>query len=390
MAATAVVAVPATSSGSGLWLKDRRWDLTFISLSITLVASPYLLYLVLMRLPQLMTPLAAAAGTTPEDLSRNAVNLLVALLVGGPHMYSTFTRTALDVDFAKGHRGFLLSSLFIPVVVVLLAVVNLSLLLTVFFFWASIHVLHQIVYITDLYNQRKKGSLTRLSRLSDYALILTCLYPLAAWRIASGTFVIGTTDISGFIGSFLPLGPWMVWLASLAFLTALVVWIAKSVVEYRQGILHGPKTLFLGLTAAVSFFVPVLGNLDTAFQGMNVWHSLQYLALTWMIIHLRWQRGELEHSSFVQRLSKDGSTRSYYGFTIGLTVADGALAVLVFGFMYYIIGTPFDFAFDRAYYIAVLSFLWMHYFHDHYLFTQPQVIAAPAPARSPATAAAPA
>ena len=387
MAAGAVLAVPAETSGSGLWLKDRRWDLTFISLSITLVASPYLLYLVLMQLPRLVTPLAAAAGTTPDDLSRNAVNLLVALLVGGPHMYSTFTRTALDVDFAKRHRGFLLSSLLIPVIVVLLAVVNLSLLLTVFFFWASIHVLHQIIFITDLYSQRQISRLTRFSRLSDYALILTCLYPLAAWRIASGTFVIGTTDISGFIGSFLPLGPYMVWLASLAFLTALAVWIGKSVVEYRQGVLHGPKTLFLGLTAAVSFFVPVLGNLDTAFQGMNVWHSLQYLALTWMIIHLRWQRGELEHSSFVQRLSRDGSTRAYYGFNIGLTIADGGLAVVVFAFMYYIIGTTFDFAFDRAYYIAVLSFLWMHYFHDHYLFTQPQVIAAPAPAMAAASPA---
>jgi len=384
MAAAAVAARPARGS---LWLKDRRWDLTFISLSIVLVASPYLVYLGLVQLPGLVGPLAAAAGTTPEDLSRNAVNLLVALLVGGPHMYSTFTRTALDTDFKRKNRGFLLSSLFIPAVVVLMAVVNLSLLLTVFFFWASIHVLHQIIYITDLYSQRQRR-LSLFSRMSDYALILTCLYPLAAWRIASGTFVIGTTDISGFIGSFLPLGPWMIWLASAAFLTALFVWIGKSVVEYRRGELHGPKTLFLGLTAAVSFGVPALGNLDTAFQGMNVWHSLQYLALTWMINHLRWQRGELERSSFVKRLSGDGSTRRYYGFNIGLTIADGGLAVIVFAFMYYIIGTPFDFAFDRAYYIAVLSFLWMHYYHDHYLFTQPEVIAAPAPAVATAAAGA--
>jgi hypothetical protein len=389
MTAAAVAAAPVSLPGTGLWLKDRRWDLTFISLSILLVASPYLLYLVILQLPRVVAPLAGLAGTTADDLSRNAVNLLVALLVGGPHMYSTFTRTALDRDFSRRNRGFLLSSLFIPIVVVLLAVVNLSLLLTVFFFWASIHVLHQIIYITDLYSQRQIDRMTRFSRLSDYALILTCLYPLAAWRIASGTFAIGTTDISGFIGSFLPLGPWMIWLASFAFLAALVVWVGKTVVEYRRGMLHGPKTLFLGLTAAVSFFIPVLGNLDTAFQGMNVWHSLQYLALTWMINHLRWQRGELKSSSFVQGLSKDGSTRRYYGFNIGLTIADGALAVVVFAFMYYILGTSFDFAFDRAYYIAVLSFLWMHYFHDHYLFTQPQVIAAPVPALG-ATAAAPA
>src|SRR3970040_2165791 len=115
MAAAAGIAVPARGSDSGLWLKDRRWDLTFISLSIVLVASPYLVYLVIVQLPTLVGPLAAAAGTTPEDLSRNAVNLLVALLVGGPHMYSTFTRTALDPDFANQDRGFLLSSPPIPV-----------------------------------------------------------------------------------------------------------------------------------------------------------------------------------------------------------------------------------------------------------------------------------
>lgn len=384
MAATAVAAAPASAGVRGFWLKDRRWDLTFISLSIILVATPYLLYLAILQLPRLAAPLAGVLGTTPDDLSRNAVNLIVALLVGGPHMYATFTRTALDRDFASRNRGFVLSALVIPVVVVALAVVNLSLLLTVFFFWASIHVLHQIIFITDLYNQRQPGGLSLFSRLSDYALILTCLYPLAAWRIAGGTFSIGTTDISGFIASFVPLGPWMIWLASGAFGAALLVWVGKSASEFRRGELHGPKTLFLGLTAAVSFFIPALGNLDTAFQGMNVWHSLQYLALTWMINHLRWQRGELEHSSFVRRLSQDGSSRRYYGFNIALTIADGGLAVVVFAVMYYLAGTTFDFAFDRAYYIAVLSFLWVHYYYDHYLFTQPQVIGGAAPAVVPA------
>jgi hypothetical protein len=52
-----------------------------------------------------------------------------------------------------------------------------------------------------------------------------------------------------------------------------------------------------------------------------------------------------------------------------------------------VFGLSFDFAFDRAYYIAVLSFLWIHYYHDHYLFTQPQVIRAQ-PAAVPVTASA--
>jgi hypothetical protein len=123
-----------------------------------------------------------------------------------------------------------------------------------------------------------------------------------------------------------------------------------------------------------SFFVPALGNLDTAFQGMNVWHSLQYLALTWMLNHLRQGRGELERSPLVKRLSTDGSARRYYLFNIGLTIADVGLAGILFVILRFVFQQPFDYAFDRAYYIAVLSFLWIHYYHDHFLFTQPQVI----------------
>jgi hypothetical protein len=387
------MAVMATSAGSlrreNLWLWNRRWDLMFISLSVIMVALPYLTYLGLLSIQTGLMPLAQRLGTSVDDLSRNAINGIVALVVGGPHMYATFSRTALDTDFVQRKPWFLRASLLIPVIVVTLAVVNLPLLLTVFFFWASIHVLHQIVYITELYNQRQTKRLSLISRAADYGVILTCLYPLAAWKISTGDFKIGLNDLSAVVGSIVPLGPWMVWAAGAAFGAALLIWVGKTVMEARDGSIHWPKTVFIGLTVTASFFVPALGNLDTAFQGMNLWHSFQYLALTWMINHLRWQRGELERSPFVRRLSADGSARSYYLFNIFLTVADGGLAVVVFLVMRYVFGTPFDFAFDRAYYIAILSFLWIHYYHDHFLFTQPQVIRAPAlPAAVPATAAA--
>jgi len=82
MATAAAVSVPTRGSGTGLWLKDRRWDLTFISLSITLVASPYLLYLVLMQLPRLVTPLAAA-GISVDELERRATEELEAIEATG-------------------------------------------------------------------------------------------------------------------------------------------------------------------------------------------------------------------------------------------------------------------------------------------------------------------
>ena len=363
-----------------MWLYTRTFDLRFISLSVILVAAPYLIYLLLLNMEAVLFPLTAALGTTADDLSRNFVNASVALLVGGPHMYATWTRTGLDRDFATKHRKFLTVGLVIPVVVTLLALFNLPLLLTIFFFWASIHVLHQIIYITELYNERKHVSLTLFSRGIDYAVVLTALYPLAAWKIANNKFAIGqnnlsqqVNDVLGIVG--LSAGSWMWIMAGGAFLISLVLWISKTVVEARNGTLHRPKTLFIGVTVAASFMVPALGNLDTAFQGMNVWHSFQYLALTWMLIHVRQQRGELKNSPFVEKMSTDNKdARRYYAFNIGLTIADVGLALVIFVILWQVFKYPFDAAFDRGYYIAVLSFLWMHYYQDHFLFVHPEVI----------------
>jgi hypothetical protein len=367
-------AFPTQSPSQQPWLRTRNWDLGFITLSVLMVAMPYLAYLGLMRLSTLVEPLTAALGASPDSISRNLVNATVALLVGGPHMYATFTRTALDTDFVQRHPRLLRSALLIPLVVISLALLNLTLLLTIFFFWASVHVLHQIIYITELYNHKSQSVLPLFSRLADYAVILTALYPLAAWKISTGAFAIGVNNLSDTVGAIVPLGPWMVWLAGSAFGVSLLAWLGKTIVEWRRKELHGPKTLFIALTVTASFFVPALGNLDTAFQGMNVWHSFQYLALTWMLNNLRQSRGEIERSKFVSRLSTDGSARRYYIFNIGLTIADGLLAGMIFLVLRYALNLPFDYAFDRAYYIAVLSFLWIHYYFDHYLFTQPGVI----------------
>src|SRR5687768_16777878 len=99
------------------WLHSRDWDLTFISLSVVLVATPYLIYLAILQMGTLFTPLATALGADIDSFSRNVVNAVVALLVGGPHMYATFTRTALDRNYVKKHPRMLITSLAIPLVV---------------------------------------------------------------------------------------------------------------------------------------------------------------------------------------------------------------------------------------------------------------------------------
>jgi hypothetical protein len=83
------------------------------------------------------------------------------------------------------------------------------------------------------------------------------------------------------------------------------------------------------------------------------------------------KRGQLATSPFVGGLAKTGASRRYYGFAIGMTLVTVLLAAGLFALFRFVMGHPFDLAFDRAYYIAVLGLLWVHYYFDHYLFTKP-------------------
>jgi len=363
------------------WLRDRNWDLLYISLSVVLVPLPYLLYLAI-RDWAALAPLATSFETNIDDVSRQIVNAVVAILVGGPHMFVTFIRTSFDRTFVNRFRGLVWGSIAIPAIVIALAFFNIAALVAIFFFWASIHVLHQIVYIVECYNVKRKSSLTSLSRAIDYAVVLTSLYPIAAYRMWAGTFTIGPFDVGGEVGRFLAgtipgiTGfPAVLWyLAAGAFGLSLVAFTAKSIVEIRGGYAHVPKIVFIYVTATASFIVPSLPNLDTAFQGMNVWHSFQYLALTIYINNLRYEVGEEKRFRVFNNLSKTGKERRFYGTLVGITIADGAIAFLIY-LALKSTGMPGGSAFETAYYIAVLSFLWMHYYHDHILFTEPQAVA---------------
>src|SRR5437867_1425398 len=139
---------------SNLWLYNKKWDLTFISLSAILVFYPIGFYY-----------LFNALGYESQNIARNIVNGVVTLSIGGPHMYSTFTRTFLDKSFSAKHHIFLASSLLIPVGVIYFGLFYFDYLVTVFFFWASVHIMHQIVYIVESYNRRSTISTSLYSRV---------------------------------------------------------------------------------------------------------------------------------------------------------------------------------------------------------------------------------
>lgn len=350
-----------------LWLRNRRWDLFFLTLSVVVVPLPYALYLLGVHLG------------VDDDASRNMVNFFVAVAIGGPHMMSTFLRTGLDERFKERYPTLIRSSIIIPVIVISLAFLNLSLMLTFFFFWASLHVLHQVTYIVELYNHKeakfvRRSSLSSFSRMTDYAIVLTSLFPIAMWKISQGTFEIGQNDLGEAIPDLFqqPENPWFFILVSLIFGVALVSYVAKSIYEYHHGILNMPKFAFVSLTVIVAFLTPLLPNLDTAFQGLNTWHSFQYLAITFYIIKIRQMVGDLDKSApLVARFSRRSTdARALYGFSAALLVGSAVIFLLVYALAGIVRpGIDGNSHFDIAYYTAILSFLWIHYYHDHFLFT---------------------
>lgn len=363
------------------WLRTRNWDMIFIILSVLTVPLPYFFYLF---------------GTNvlkgDADLVRNIINGFVAIAVGGPHMMSTLLRTAADADFRKSYPMILRSSLLIPLIVISLAFLNLNLMLTIFFFWAMLHVLHQVTYIVELYNHKETAILKRSSavslpaRLIDYAVVLTCLFPMAAFKISQGSFAVGTNDLTRVIPQMFQ-QPWLFMAAAVVFAVAAVAYIGKSIYEYRTGIINWPKTIFITLTVAVFFPLAAFENLDTAFQGANMWHSFQYLAITFYIIRIKQQYGNLDQSSpVVARFSKGKDSRGLFLLSTVMLVGSIVVFIVVRFITGYITPPLIDPAaanyeqlvslwrFDVAYYTAILSFLWIHYYHDHFLFTNFEVL----------------
>ena len=372
-----------------LWLVSPKYDLVLIIFSSALIIIPYFF--------------SAMGGMT-----NIIVDLLVTALIGGPHLFATYTMTFMEPRFRKRYKYYTWGALLMPVIVLTLAIVNLTLIVTIFFFWASIHVIHQALYIADSYRNKdprwKKGPskslllkgdnhsesdnssllrpLTRhwrrYSQAIDYGLLITSIYPIATFKFTNTPLWLGNTNISehGFVtGGRALLFPdflkadWLAYLSIAAFLIMLLLFICKTIWEYHARLFHGPKTLHMSLAALLFFITPIMNNLDVAFQGLNVWHSFQYLAVVLYLNRLRAER-QMIGSVFVSNLSKHGSRLYWLCFAFTISAA---LIYLLVRFIVTATGiwtnNPIQIHYF-SFYTIILSVLLIHYYFDHFLFLQ--------------------
>jgi len=330
----------AVSASRSPWIAGPRWDLTWLILSAALVPLPILAHLAL-----------------PQALH---VDLLVTVLIGGPHMYATFLRTVADPLFRERHP--LLA--WIPVVAIPLFVVTLGLarfewLLSLFFTLASLHICDQASYIAQLYRERAGGVATRLDRTLDFLVVAGSLYLFAIHRFVNGAF-----SIEGF-HIFFPTQLMRTWVppAFAAGVAALVAfWLVRALSQRKAGRLSGAYFAFMGLTMAIAVIVPSYlfrNELSVTFQGFNAWHSFQYLGLTFLALNRADQAGKVT-VSFVRELASPGRFFRYYGWNVLLTFGAGAIVLALTKWA----GIPAQ----QCYYLVVLSVLLVHYFHDAVLF----------------------
>jgi hypothetical protein len=332
MNAEAQVLAPSQPSQ---WIANPRWDLVTLTLSAALVAVP---------------PLVHSLGKT----TAGGVDLLITLLIGGPHMYATFLKTVFEPRFRQIHPALTWAPVVVvPIGVILGAVYAFSWLLTFFFTWASIHVCDQASYIGYLY--REKGGAARpWQRLLDFSVVIMSLYSYAMYRHVAGTFRIGDTTL--WFPAFLK----HAWFAdSFAVFTAALIaaWIVFTANQIRRRELAAPYTFFMALTIVVALLVPRLPELSISFQGFNAWHSFQYLGLTYLILR---QDNAAAGAAFVRKMAQPGKFFRYYGWNLLLTTG-ATLVILLLTVVLHLPAEP-------SYYAVVLSFLLTHYAHDHVLF----------------------
>lgn len=417
------VASLSLAQDDGPWLRSRTWDRIFVTGGAWLVALPIVLHY-----------LFTWAGA-PRAMSEDLVTLVVMVLVGGPHVFATYTRTFFEPDFSR-REPVMFYGAFAVMAVVLGAVVSsaffdvriagfppIQFVMTFFFFWAGVHIVHQSSYLCAAYEERRGGARTRARKLGnalDYLVMLGCLYPVAFFRMSmigdpahadvanpdalATSIVVSLSGSQAFadeyvfrIGRVAPILPDFVvadafWISfSALYLVGLVLFLVKTRREHRDGTLNRARFRLVASTAFVGLIVPLFPNLDTAFQGFNAWHSFQYLGIVWLWNRRAYDEGKLR-GAIPRAISGPDRASSFYLTALAATVGL-LLVILCTGWlielssagrfrMFGLDTIPIDPATGRpeyrpgavllAYYMVAFSLLLVHYLHDGHYFFRPR------------------
>lgn len=416
-----LVVSPVAAEDSSQFLRSRSWDRLFVVGGALLVPIPILAFYLFRSM--------GASVAAAEDF----VTLLVMVPLGGPHVFATYTRTFFNPEFKRKDRLLWLAGFAVFGLVVTAAVASaffdariagsppMRFVLSFFFFWAGLHIVQQHSYAANGIAERaaRAGRPVDRSRwnLVDYAVLLFAMYPVSLFRMSmadptdltmrsadqgalSSQIVASLAGDPAFadeyvfrIGRVSPILPEFLrssatWITvTVLFVISVVLYARKAARQRREGTLLEVRHQLIVWMAVLGFAVPLFPNLDSAFQGLNAWHSFQYLGLLWLMNQHSQRRGDVRGRLFGW-CAGEGRQWHYYGAGIAATL--GLITVMLgvaWAIQHFSNGQFAMFGHDvpptdpetgatlyrpgavlMAYYLVAFGLLLVHYFHDGVFF----------------------
>lgn len=345
-AAPAIAAEPPADSR---WIRDLAFD------GLCLLGSTALVFVVAQAFA------AKGGGTNLLRMTgtAEALNLVVPILLGGPHIFFSVVRTYMDVDFKREHRHLLR---FGP------HVIAFSILYFVF------HGRFDVVVNAVLYSAVFHGA----AQLAHIGLRYRRKAGREIWDLAGKAFVVAamvgplyfvTRAVHEreffFVGQpiWRALAPtWAVWATGGVALVAGAYWLADAV---NRSLAGGPFSWREGAVLAAAWgafwFLTTLDQLDVTFQAYNAWHSVQALGILWFAMNEKWRSGKVRGPR-QSRFCRDGA--------FGLTYLAGVLFSLTIAFLVAAYGNfrLDDLTASHGYYVFAVTVLLNHHLMDYWLF----------------------
>jgi hypothetical protein len=352
LSATAPVdarAAPLRGVSTG-WIRDLAYDWGF------LLGSTLLVFLI--------AGLFAAKGGDANILriegAASTLDLVIPVLLGGPHIFFSLVRTYMDVDFKREHRQLLrISPHLVAFGMMYLAFHQyVQVAANIVLYSAVFHGAAQLAHIGMRY-RAKSGR--EPWDVGGKAFLVACL----VGPLYFVTRAVDSRETFAFIGQpiFKALAPgWFVWATGGVALVACAYWLADTVNHVRTGgRANWREGTILLATQGAFWFLTTVDDLDVSFQAYNAWHSVQAFGIMWVAMNAKWRSGKIRGPKQA-RFCRDGAFGTTYLWAVGFSVTIGALVLLFSNF------SMTDLPRSPFYFVFAVTVLLNHHVLDYWLF----------------------
>jgi len=275
-------AVEQTSAIQTGWLRSRTFDFTFVQ-GVAVVAL-----------------LSGVVVVSRPDLFK-WVLMADLVLLGYPHVVSTFTRLAFDRDSLREYRFFV----FVLPLIVFAATYALAwsvgvwVIATIYLYWQWFHYTRQSWGISQVYRAKSGGLVTESPLFSKL-----CFYLVPAWGILYRSWQAPDTFLSVEL-HVISVPEVLVDLVGIAAVTSLLVWGYQRFQAWRADLLPLAHTWYM-LSHFTIFIVGyrLIDDITFGWLVINVWHNAQYILFVWLFNTNRYKNGIDKKARFLSEISQ--------------------------------------------------------------------------------------